>query len=119
LTLRMIIAPASETPNWQAYAPLYVAEYASDGTAHPGPRYAVIAPIGTLPATEIFVIGEIGCADVLRDGPVEGVREVRDEADRLIHCVASSQAAVRAAARRALIENLAQINDTRLLFVRP
>ncbi len=115
--MRLLIAPAIERPNAETYAPLYLAEYVQ-WAEQSGPRYFAIAPIGALPATEIYVVA-LDCGDVLRDGPIAGVREVRDEEGKIVSCIAASQAAVREAARRAVIENLGQVDETRLLFVRP
>jgi hypothetical protein len=87
------------------------------------PRYAIVVPVGALPASEVRVVGEIGCHDSLADGPIEGVTEERDERGEITRCVASSQGAVREAARRALIENAGRLFDndqeSRILFVRP
>ncbi len=115
--MRLVLAAATERPNAETYAPLYLAEYLQEAEPR-GPRYLAIAPIGVLPATEIYVVA-LDCGDVLRDGPIAGVREVRDETGKIVSCIAASQAAVREAARRAIIENLGQVDETRLMFVRP
>ena len=119
ITLRMVIAPATEHPNPQAFSPLYLAEYAPlNETGPQTSRYAAIAPIGALPATEILVVGEIDCTDALRDGPIEAVGEVRDDKGALVRCIANNRAAVREAVRRAVIENLNHLDQTRLVLVR-
>ena len=95
---RFVIVPAVETARDDGYAPLYVAEYVS--VDEPGrPLYAVVAPVGVMPAREVRMVGVIDCDDALREGPIPGVEEVHgdDEFERI--CVAGSRAAVRAAAR--------------------
>lgn len=117
--MRLIIAPATEHPSAEAFAPLYVAEYAPV-TPRPGDDglgYAAIAPLGQLPAEEMFVVASIGCADVLRDGPIDGVSEMLDAEGERVGCVAATQAAVREAARRALIENLNYLEEAKLVLV--
>ena len=60
----------------------------------------------------MLVIAGIDCADALRDGPIDGVTEQYIERvdetgvtrQDLSGCLASTQAAVRQAARQALIE---------------
>ena len=119
LDIRFILAPATERPTPDAYSPLYVAEYVDPESAPAGPRYAAIAPIGTLPAHEIFMLANIDCAQILRDGPIAGLTETHNEQGALTGCVAASQAVVREAARRALIQGLGEIDQQRLVFVRP
>lgn len=105
LSWRFVIVSALETPRDHDYTPLYVAEYVS--LDEPGqPLYAVVAPVGALPAREVRMVSMIDCDDALREGPIPGVEEIQgeDAFDRV--CVAADRAAVREAARRALIENL-------------
>jgi hypothetical protein len=144
--MRAIIAPAIEHPSPDAYSPLYVAEF-SPRTDADSVGYAVIAPIGTMPATNALVIGALDCAVILREGPIEGITaeyttpavpgtpttdspgpttdspgpttDSSPQAPTLSRCVASTQAAVREAARRAVIESLTQMTETRLVYVRP
>lgn len=114
---RFIIVSALETDRSNEYAPLYVAEYVSldeDGQ----PFYAVVAPVGAMPAREVRMVAMIDCDDALRDGPIPGVEEIVGERafDRI--CVAANRAAVRVAARRALIENLPVVlGEPRARFV--
>jgi hypothetical protein len=133
---RVIIAPATEHPTADAYAPLYVAEIVQPEEGR-GTGYAVIAPISAMPATEFLAIGQIDCAVILRDGPIEGVTphytvrttELRPDAapaddvaqteEVLSGCTASSQSAVREAARRAVIESLDSLYETRFVWARP
>lgn len=123
-TMHFIVVSAVERRDPDAYAPLYVAEIeprAPDDKV----GYAVIAPLGAMPATSMLVLGGIGCADALRDGPIEGVAEhYTDRVDEagvtqheLSSCVASSQASVREAARRSLIENIATVWEQRYVYV--
>ena len=142
---RLIIAPAVERAEADAYAPLYVAETtrADAGVV----SYIVIAPLGERPATSALIALSIGCTDILRDGPIEGITaldttttteppplvvetdavqepEGATEPDfaserTFADCTASTQAAVREAARRALIENLGEMADHRFVYVRP
>ncbi len=117
--MRLIIAPATEHPSADAFAPLYVAEYAPvDPNARQGLGYAAIAPLGAMPAEEMFIVAAIGCSDTLRDGPIEGVREVLDERGERVGCIASTQTAVREATRRAVVENLNHLDEARLVLVR-
>jgi hypothetical protein len=102
---QVVIASAVETPRGDEYAPLYVAEYVAID-APDQPFYAVVAPVGIMPATEVRMVAMIDCDDALREGPIPGVGEqVGDEAAERL-CIAASRGAVREAARRALIENL-------------
>ncbi len=123
--LRLVIAPATERQPSDAYVSLYLAEYTPLETSESQDlHYAVIVPVGTLPAEEFYVVGQIGCSEILRDGPIEGVTETHDEATgNLTGCVAADQAAVREAARRSVIEQLSELlsadSAIRLLFVRP
>ncbi|HCK84422.1 MAG TPA: hypothetical protein DHW63_07875 [Hyphomonadaceae bacterium] len=118
--MRLIVVPAVERQDSEAYAPLYVAESAPQ-SADDRVSYYVIVPQGTLPAESILLLSGIGCADALREGPIAGVTEQYTERvdelgvahQDLTGCVASSQAAVREAARRAVIENLATLFNTR------
>jgi hypothetical protein len=117
LSWRVIVAPALESDRAEYYAPLYVAEYVS--LDEPGrPLYAVVAPVGAMPAREVRMLAMIDCDDALREGPIPGVSEVQGEEafDRV--CVARSRTAVREAARRALIENLSLVlGDVRTRFI--
>lgn len=122
--MRLIIVPAVERQSMDAYAPLYVAESAPQ-SVEDRVSYFVFVPQGTLPAESMLVLSGIGCADALREGPIAGVSaqytERVDETgamhQELSGCVASSQAAVREAARRAVIENLATLFDARYAHV--
>jgi hypothetical protein len=121
---RLIIAPAVERADADAYAPIYVAETTRADAS--GVGYMVIAPIGAKPATTALIVLSVGCADILRDGPIEGVSEqhrVRIDESGVEHrelsgCIASTQGAVREAARRALIENLDEMLERRFVHVR-
>ncbi len=127
--LRLVIAPAVERRTPEAFSPLYVAEIVPTAPDE-NIMYAILAPVGALPATSMYVLAGIGCADILRDGSVEGIeahyREVTVEeaalpgaaadetqtaAPVLSGCAASTQAAVREAARRTLIEKVATLAD--------
>lgn len=119
---RLVIAPLTVRNTPEAYAPLYLAEYAPlEGPGADEPRYALIAPVEVLPAEEIYVRLEVGCASALRDGPIEGVRETRNERGDITDCVAETQAAAREAGRRDLIENLRNMlgGEGRMMLVRP
>lgn len=125
MTLRFVIAPAVATAGPDAYAPLYVGEYLGDPGSEQksdesnAPHYAAIAPIGAMPAHEVYLDGQIDCTAILREGPLQGVSERHGSDGSLSGCVAADQAAVRAAAQRAIIESLGHIDDERLIFVRP
>ncbi len=118
--MALIIVPAVERQSADAFAPLYIAE-STPQSVEDRVSYFVIIPQGTLPAESILLLSGIGCADALRDGPIASVTEQyaeRVDETGAVHrelsgCVASSQAAVREAARRAVIENLATLIDAR------
>jgi hypothetical protein len=114
---RFVIVSAVETAREGGYAPLYVAEYVS--VDEPGrPLYAVVVPVGPMPAREVRMVGVIDCDDALREGPIPGVEEFHADDDFVRICVAGARAAVREAARRALIENLGVLlGEPRARFV--
>lgn len=115
--LNLTIVPATERPAPTEYAPVYLAEYDwLDQTTGPTVRYAAIVPIGVLPASEAFVTQQIDCADVLRDGPVEGIREERDQIGRVVRCVADNKKSVREAVRRAVIAGLHGLEQSRMVL---
>jgi hypothetical protein len=123
---RVILAPAVERPMGDSYAPVYLGEVVSLAPGNASVAYAVIAPINSMPATEMHLIAFVDCGSVLRDGPIEGIMthyEPRTddqgvERQELRGCIASTQAAVREAVRRAVIENLNELTDRRFVFVR-
>jgi hypothetical protein len=128
MNVRFVITPATETASPDAYSPLYLAEYQSSNIADDPPpanapssevQYAMLAPIGTLPATELFFIAEIQCDSILRDGPIDGISQRHGDDGSQTGCVASSQQAVREAARRALVNGIARIDSDRLIYVGP
>lgn len=122
--LRLVIVPALEHAAPDAFSPLYVAELTRDD---PDSQisYAVIAPIGPMPAMEVRVIASIGCARILEDGPIDGVTPVFRTAEgeggaaeqQLTGCVASTPVAVREAARRALLRGVESLLDGRYVHV--
>jgi hypothetical protein len=114
---RFVIASAVETERGDEYAPLYVAEYVAIDEPDQ-PFYAVVAPVGIMPASEVRMVAMIDCDDALREGPIPGVEEqVGDEAAERL-CIAASRGAVREAARRATIENLpVLLGEERARFV--
>lgn len=122
--MHLVIVPAVQRRTPEAYSPLYLAEITSSAPEDKV-AYAVLAPLGDLPATAMLVIAGIDCADALRDGPIDGVTEQYIERvdetgvtrQDLSGCLASTQAAVRQAARRALIENLATLAEQRYVYV--
>jgi hypothetical protein len=114
---RFVIVSALETDRGEEFAPLYVAEYVSLDEAGQ-PFYAVVAPVGAMPAREVRMVAMIDCDDALREGPIPGVEEIAGERafDRV--CMAANRPAVRAAARRSLIENLPVVlGEPRARFV--
>jgi hypothetical protein len=123
--LRAIIAPAVERPLGGEYAPVYVAELRALRSETPATNFAVLAPLGPMPAEAFYVIAPLGCAAILREGPIPGIApeymtrvDESGEHQDLSGCVASSQAAVREAARRAVIENIGSLMEQRYVFVR-
>lgn len=124
---RVVLAPAVERSVAPGnYAPLYVAEVVSIERETPTIGYAVLAPIGVAPATAMRLNPMIGCATILYDGPIEGITphyESRNDAEgqphrELVGCTASTQAAVREAARRSVIEDSNFFSASRYVFVR-
>jgi hypothetical protein len=122
--LTLIIAPAVSTSAADAYAPLYLVQLSprdADATSSASPQsrvYAVFAPIGAMPAREAFFT-DIDCTAILREGPITGVTEQHGPGGALSGCTTDSPAAVREAARRALIEALGHIDQDRLVFAHP
>ncbi|MBL8551947.1 MAG: hypothetical protein JNJ73_18305 [Hyphomonadaceae bacterium] len=123
---RLIIAPATHVRAADAFAPLYVAEYAPAEPTDTVQSYALIVPVGTLPAREFRIETTLSCTAIDREGPIEGITITRNESGETITaCKATTQDGVREAARRAAIEGLngmlANPNEegARLLFVRP
>jgi hypothetical protein len=123
-SVHFIAVPAVATARPDAYAPLYVVELSardldphSDAPAE-ARIYGAAAPIGALPATELF-FADIDCDAVLREGPIEGVTAERDGNGSLTGCLADRPAAVREAARRAMIEEVHTIDQSRLVFLHP
>lgn len=134
---RLIVAPAVERDDADAYAPIYIAETTRADAS--GVSYMIIAPLGEKPAASALIVPSIGCADILRDGPIEGVTPEYSTTERpvvepgasaaiesgeqrpptLSGCIATTQAAVREAARRAVIENLDEMLGRRFVYVRP
>lgn len=120
LQWRFALAPATERDVAGDYAPLYIAEYSA--TDDPTILYAVIVPIGDFPARELLLLPMIECSDALRDGAIAGVEEERQSDLEPRACYAHSQAAVRLAARRALVERLPDLvgdNGARFVFFGP
>lgn len=119
-----VLVPAVRTETDEAYAPLYVAQFSmcdadrNCDAAADERIYTAIAPIGTLPATEAYVTS-IDCAAILREGPLDGVAERRNPDGSLSGCSAANPAAVREAARRAIIQELSNIDRDRMIFVHP
>jgi hypothetical protein len=122
--LTLIIAPAVNTSSADAYAPLYLVQLSprdADAASNAPPQsriYAVFAPIGAMPAHEAFFT-DIDCTAILREGPIAGVAEQHDPGGALSGCTTDSPAAVREAARRALIEAVSRIDEDRLVFAHP
>jgi hypothetical protein len=124
---RIVLAPAVERVERDAYAPLYVGEMTQQSGEQPsGIGYVVVAPVGAMPATEARIIGSIGCDSILRDGPIDGITpnyRMRIDADGQEHrelsgCVAATPAAVREAARRSVIEHFGDLTQQRFVYVR-
>lgn len=118
--IRMIIAPAIEGATAEAYSPLYVAEMRpiDPEASSENIGYAALAPVGVLPATEMYLIASISCAEIVRQGPIEGVDLVHNERGEITSCWARSQAAVRIATQRAIIEQIGGLQNQRFIRVR-
>lgn len=120
---RFVVVPVVRRPlEPGSFAPLYVVEF--EAREDSAVSYALIAPLGAMPADESLLLASISCASVLRDGPVEGITPRYSEppegqAPALTGCIASDPAAVREAARRALLENLEEMTRGRLVRLQP
>jgi hypothetical protein len=123
---RVIFAPAVERTLGDSFAPLYLAELHALSDTETSVGYAVMAPIGSMPAEQMLLVVTIGCAAILRDGPIEGVtpryvtrtdEQSGEEVQELDGCTASTQAAVREAARRVVIEGLDDLTERRFVRV--
>ncbi|WP_395647397.1 hypothetical protein [Terricaulis sp.] len=118
-----VLAPVSEHPSPDAYAAYYLAEVRQeDGST----IFVGVVPIGTMPATS-FTTVSIDCGAILRDGPIDGVAvtyrsdDTGAATETIQACAASNPAAVREAARRALVEGAGALieRNERFLYVRP
>lgn len=126
-----VLVPVSERPSADAYSSYYVAEVREEDSSV---IYAGVVPIGTMPATS-FTTVSIDCGTIIRDGDIAGIEVSYETVEappgtppdgaapttRIRGCTASTQAAVREAARRALVETIgSQIESgERLMYVRP
>lgn len=124
---RVLIVPAVERALGDSFAPLYLAELHVISSDDTSVGYAVLAPIGEMPAAQMLLIPSIGCSAILRDGPLEGVEptyttrrdeQTEEEIHELDGCVAATPAAVRQAARRVVIESLDDLTKRRFVRVR-
>ena len=121
-TIPLLLVPAVPRAGADAYAPLYVAELSArdSGADRQAPArqriYALVAPLGAMPAHEAM-FSDIDCEAILRQGPLEGVSAQHDDQGKVNGCTTESRAAVLEAARRATIEELNSLNDSRLVFV--
>ncbi|MDZ4778608.1 MAG: hypothetical protein SGJ23_17655 [Alphaproteobacteria bacterium] len=113
--MRFVAVPAAKGDG-EALAPLYVAEVTSP--KEEGPAYAALAPRGALrtPVTRVAMT-VISCGPILRDGAMADITVQRD-GDRIVGCTALTKDAVREAARRAVIADLARFGESELVWVR-
>lgn len=116
LLFRGVLAPAVERGGEDA--PLYVFERVEEEAAPGSLRYDAVIPLGEHPAHELYLLPELACDEILRDGPVEGVSEIGRIGPLRRACNADTPAAARAAARRVVIENLGALENNRFVFVR-
>ena len=115
--LRLIVAAAAPRGT-HARAPLYVAESVNQKNGEIG--YGALAPRGEGegPVKRLAVAG-VSCSVATDDySEIDGITLTREDG-KVVKCIASTQGAVREAARRAAIETLATIGDNELVFVRP
>ncbi len=115
--LRLIVAAAAPRGT-HPRAPLYVAESVNQKNGEIG--YGALVPRGEAagPVTRLAVAG-VSCSVATDDyGAIDGIALTREDG-KVVKCIASTQAAVREATRRAAIETLATIGDNELVFVRP
>lgn len=123
---RVLLVPAVERDLGTSFAPLYLAELALLNADRASVTYAVVVPRGELPASEMYLAATIGCEVILRDGPIEDITpryvERTDEQgntrEELDSCTAATQAAVREAARRVVIENINSFTESRFVRAR-
>ena len=124
---RVIIVPAVERSLGDSFAPLYLAELQVMNSEETSVGYAVLAPVGEIPAAQMLLAPSISCNAILRDGPLEGVEPIYiarteeqtgAEVRELDGCVASSQRAAREAARRAVVEDISSLFERRWVRVR-
>jgi hypothetical protein len=124
---RVIIVPAVERALGDSFAPLYLAELHVLSSEETSVGYAVLAPIGEMPAAQMLLAPSISCSAILREGPLEGVEPIyvtrtdeqtEAEVRELDGCVASSQRAAREAARRAIVEDISGLIERRFVRVR-
>lgn len=118
LLFRGVLAPAVERDVGGEGAPLYVFERIEEEAAPGSLRYDAVIPLGERPAHELYLLPELACDEILRDGPVEGVSEIGRIGPLHRACSAETAAAARAAARRVVIENLGALENNRFVFVR-
>lgn len=112
---RAVLSPAMDTAR-TGFSPIFLAEYSLlDDQGDPGPFYAALVPIGPQPSREMFLILQVNCGDVFRDGPVTGVAEAGQAGPS--RCMAQTQDGARTAVRRALLESLPNIDASRLVFI--
>lgn len=112
-----VLAPAVERGG--EGVPLYVFEREEEGEGRPRSiRYDAVIPLGEPPARELYLLPELACDEILRDGPVEGISDIGRVGPLRRACSAETPAAVRAATRRVVIENLGTLENNRFVFVR-
>jgi len=123
-TIHLIVAPAVPTANADAFAPLYIVQFspreadANDDASRDARIYGAIAPVGGLPAQEIIFF-DIECGAALREGPIDGITAEQDAQGHPTHCTAAKPEAARLAAQRAAIENLGNVDQSRMIFLHP
>lgn len=124
-----LLVPVSEHPSPDVYAAYYAAEVRQEDASV---VYIGILPIGTMPATS-FTTVSIDCGTIIRDGDIAGIDVTYETVEpgpgaseaetttRIRDCRATTQGAVREAARRALVETIGTRIESgeRFVYARP
>ena len=114
--LRVVIAAAAPRGS-HVLSPLYVAESVNQKDGEIG--YGALVPRGDLSAgVKRLAVAGVSCDVITDEAPIDGIVVTREDG-KVVRCIASTQAAVREATRRAVIDSLVTFGDSELVFVRP
>ena len=115
--LRVVIAAAAPRGS-HAMAPLYVAESVNQKTGEIG--YGALVPRGDQTgAVKRLTVAGVSCDVATGDhGEIAAITVTREDG-KVVRCIAATQDAVREATRRAVIDTLATLGESELVYVRP